>query len=222
MIRGGKNNPCQSECSCNFWDGTGWSETTSSSLPLDGPRRLARHVIDDAVDALHLIDDARRRAAEKPHVERIKIRRHAVHGGDGAQRADEFIGAPVGQARSAARDRPRSPALRREFLRCDGQADRQLQPRGAAMARALRIRTMTCRFSRARLNAKTVAPLARLASTAICSFVPADRRPKVPAPGPVSVRLRTCRSSSSRPRLAIAPTEKRKGAPPALAIPGVA
>ncbi len=48
------------------------------SLPLNRPRRLARHVIHNAVDALHLIDDPRRGAAEEIHVERIEIRGHAV------------------------------------------------------------------------------------------------------------------------------------------------
>ena len=57
----------------------------SSSLPLDRAGRLTRHVVDDSIDALHLVDDARRRAAEKAHVEGIEIRRHAIDGGDGGQ-----------------------------------------------------------------------------------------------------------------------------------------
>jgi hypothetical protein len=38
------------------------SATEYFSLPLNRPRRLRRHVVDHAVDALHLVDDARRGA----------------------------------------------------------------------------------------------------------------------------------------------------------------
>src|SRR5690606_24797406 len=51
------------------------------SFPLDGARRLGGHVIDDAVDAFHLIDYARGGAAKELHVEMIEIGSHAVHGG---------------------------------------------------------------------------------------------------------------------------------------------
>src|SRR5262249_31769705 len=37
----------------------------SQSFPLDRPRRLRGHVVDDAVDAAHLVDDAGRDAAEE-------------------------------------------------------------------------------------------------------------------------------------------------------------
>jgi hypothetical protein len=37
--------------------------TALPSLPLDRPRRLARHIVDDPIDALDLIDDPRRGAA---------------------------------------------------------------------------------------------------------------------------------------------------------------
>src|SRR5262245_10607682 len=50
----------------------------SALFPLDGSRRLRSHVIDHAVDALHLIDDPRRHAADESHVERIEIGGHAV------------------------------------------------------------------------------------------------------------------------------------------------
>src|ERR1700722_1127760 len=49
-----------------------------ASLPLNRPRRLTRHIIDHTIDALHLVDDARRHRADEFHVERIKIRSHAV------------------------------------------------------------------------------------------------------------------------------------------------
>jgi hypothetical protein len=50
----------------------------SPSLPFDGPRWLARHVIDNPVDASDFIDDPRRRPAQDSKVEGIKIRGHAV------------------------------------------------------------------------------------------------------------------------------------------------
>ena len=55
------------------------------SLPLDRPRRLAGHVVHHAVDAVDLVDDARRRAAQHLVREGEEVRRHAVGGGDGAQ-----------------------------------------------------------------------------------------------------------------------------------------
>ena len=65
------------------------------SLPLDRAGRLRRHVVDDAVDALDLVDDARRGAAEEAHVEGIEVRGHAVVGCDGAKGADEIVRAAV-------------------------------------------------------------------------------------------------------------------------------
>lgn len=47
-------------------------------LPLNRSRRLRRDVIDDAIDAADLVDDARRGARQEIVVEMIAIRRHAV------------------------------------------------------------------------------------------------------------------------------------------------
>ncbi len=55
------------------------------SLPLNRTRRLRRHVVHHAVDALDLVDDARRDTADELHVERIEVRRHAVSRGHRAQ-----------------------------------------------------------------------------------------------------------------------------------------
>ena len=65
------------------------------SFPLDRARRLRRHVVDDPVDAAHLVDDARGGAAEEVHVEGVEIRGHAVDRRDGAQRADVVVGPSV-------------------------------------------------------------------------------------------------------------------------------
>src|ERR1700722_14494945 len=62
----------------------------SPSLPLDRAWRLACHVIDDAVDALDLVDDARCGPTEKGHVEGIEVRGHAVDRRHRAQRADRI------------------------------------------------------------------------------------------------------------------------------------
>src|SRR5665213_2008263 len=67
----------------------------AKSFPFDSPRRLGRHVIDHAVDALHLVDDAGGGAGQEAVLEGIIIRRHAVGGGDGAQCADMVVSAPV-------------------------------------------------------------------------------------------------------------------------------
>src|SRR3546814_18108165 len=48
------------------------------SLPLDRPRRLARHVVDHPVDALHLVDNPRRGAAEEL-VDRKSTRLNSSH-----------------------------------------------------------------------------------------------------------------------------------------------
>src|SRR5579875_4147913 len=61
------------------------------SFPLDCPRRLARHIINDTVDSLDLVDDARCRPAKKSHIEREEIRGHTVGRGYRAQRAGEII-----------------------------------------------------------------------------------------------------------------------------------
>src|SRR5690606_38901910 len=45
------------------------ARTEAESLPLDRAGRFARYVIDDAVDAAHLVDDAGGGAAEEIHVE---------------------------------------------------------------------------------------------------------------------------------------------------------
>src|SRR5882757_9420071 len=78
---------------------TRWPEETSlkgaPSLPLNRPRRLARHVIHHPVDALDLVDDPRRGLAEEFHLERIKVRRHAVGRSHRTQADDIFVGAPV-------------------------------------------------------------------------------------------------------------------------------
>src|SRR3954464_2790917 len=65
------------------------------SLPLDRPRRLAGHVIHHAVDALDFVDDARRGRAEERHVERVKVRGHAVSRRHRAQAHDVFVRATV-------------------------------------------------------------------------------------------------------------------------------
>ena len=48
-------------------------------LPLDRPRRLRGDVVDHAVDAFHLIDDAGRHMADERHVEGIEIRRAGLY-----------------------------------------------------------------------------------------------------------------------------------------------
>src|SRR5207244_7665690 len=64
-------------------------------LPLDCSRRLGCHIVDDAVDAFHLVDDAGGGSTKEVHVVVVEVGRHAVDGGHGAQRADELIGAAV-------------------------------------------------------------------------------------------------------------------------------
>src|SRR5262249_41063034 len=76
--------------SCCFCDGR-----VNALLPLDRPRRLAGHVVDHPVDALHLVDDARGGLAQKLHVELVEVGGHAVGGGDGAQAHDVVIRAAV-------------------------------------------------------------------------------------------------------------------------------
>jgi len=61
--------------------------TASPSLPLDGPGRLGRDVVDHPVDAAHLVDDAGGGAAEEVVGERVVVGGHAVGGDDGTQGA---------------------------------------------------------------------------------------------------------------------------------------
>ncbi len=67
----------------------------TSSFPLDRARRLRRHVVDDAIDALDLIDDAGRGAAEEGHVVGVEVGGHAVDRSYSPERADEIIRPPV-------------------------------------------------------------------------------------------------------------------------------
>ena len=100
----------------------------SPSLPLDRPRRLARHIIHNPIDPPHLIDNPRRRAPQKPHIERIEIRRHPVDRSHRRQRADEFISAAIRPSRRLS-----VPArARRKPTRCrhTGPA---LRPQGASL-----------------------------------------------------------------------------------------
>src|SRR6266508_409835 len=63
----------------------GWSCVSAAiSLPLDRARRLARHVIDHAVDAFDLVDDAGRDVADELRVEGIEVGGHAIGRGDRA------------------------------------------------------------------------------------------------------------------------------------------
>src|SRR5262249_58334705 len=61
---------------------------SSPSFPLDRARWFRGDVVDDAVDAAHLVDDAGGDAAEKVVREREVVGRHAVARGDGRQCAD--------------------------------------------------------------------------------------------------------------------------------------
>src|SRR4051812_26014062 len=56
-----------------------------ASLPLDRPRGLARHVVDDAVDPLHGIDDARGGSGEDLVRKAGPVGRHEVVGLDGSE-----------------------------------------------------------------------------------------------------------------------------------------
>src|SRR5882724_12929232 len=64
-------------------------------FPLDGRRRLRRDVVDDAVHALHLVDDAAREAGEELVRQPRPVGRHAVDALDGADRDDVLIRALV-------------------------------------------------------------------------------------------------------------------------------
>src|SRR5260221_8525901 len=65
------------------------------SLPLNRPGRFRRHVIDNTIDSLDLIDNARSDTSEKSMVEVERIRSHAVCRGDCAQGADTVVSARV-------------------------------------------------------------------------------------------------------------------------------
>src|SRR5690606_29128877 len=74
----------------------GFSRLAPEGLfPLDGARRLAGHVINDAVDATDFVDDAGRGLAEEIHVELIEVGSHAIDRGYCAQGADKLIGATI-------------------------------------------------------------------------------------------------------------------------------
>ena len=66
-----------------------------SSLPLDRRRRLRAHVVDDAVHAAHLIDDAVGDTPEHVVRERVPVGGHAVGARHGAERDDVLVGAIV-------------------------------------------------------------------------------------------------------------------------------
>jgi len=52
-------------------------------------------VVDDPVDAPHLVDDAGRRSGQEGGIERIHIGGHAVFGGDRPKRTGRLVGAGV-------------------------------------------------------------------------------------------------------------------------------
>jgi hypothetical protein len=54
-------------------------------LPLNRPRRLRRNVVDNAVDAADLVDDARRGTGQQLVREPAPVRGHVVRRRDGAQ-----------------------------------------------------------------------------------------------------------------------------------------
>src|SRR5689334_16815308 len=64
-------------------------------LPLDRAGGFGGDVVDDAVDAAHLVDDAGGGAAEDLVREWVIVRGHAVGRGDSAERADEIVGARI-------------------------------------------------------------------------------------------------------------------------------
>src|SRR5229473_3808913 len=71
------------------------SRATLPSLPLDRTGRLRGDVVDDAVDAAHLVDDPGRRAPQELVREGVIVGGHAVGRSDRPQRADVIVGAPV-------------------------------------------------------------------------------------------------------------------------------
>src|SRR5207302_8234598 len=65
------------------------------SLPLDRAGGFGGDVVDDAVDAAHLVDDAGRGAAEDLVRERVVVGGHAVSRGHRPQRAGKIVGARI-------------------------------------------------------------------------------------------------------------------------------
>src|SRR5881396_617606 len=100
-------------------------------LPLDGGRRLRRDVVDDAVHALHLVDDAAREPGEEIAGQPRPIGRHAVGRGDGADGDHVLVGALV--AHDADRldrqeDGERLPEVAVEAGRADLLLDDRVRP----------------------------------------------------------------------------------------------
>src|SRR5438067_1968896 len=61
-------------------EGSVVTSATSRSFPLDGGRRLGRHVVGDAVDAAHLVDDAARDFLQQPVGQLGPVGGHEVAG----------------------------------------------------------------------------------------------------------------------------------------------
>src|SRR6476646_1128333 len=64
-------------------------------FPLDRTRRLGGVIVDHAIDAVDLIHDAGRDAAQEFGVEWIDVGGHAIERGDRAKRTDIIVGAIV-------------------------------------------------------------------------------------------------------------------------------
>src|SRR5688572_21918900 len=64
-------------------------------FPLDRPGRLRRHVVDDAIDATHFVDDAGRDATKEVHFEGVEVGGHSVGGSYRAQTDDMLVGTSV-------------------------------------------------------------------------------------------------------------------------------
>src|SRR5215472_10027759 len=77
---------------CQFWQL--W-QSIATSLPLNGSRRLRGHIVNYAIDAAHLVDDAIGDRLQHLIRQRDPIRGHAIFGMDGANRAGVSIGALV-------------------------------------------------------------------------------------------------------------------------------
>ena len=69
--------------------------SSKTLLPLNSPGRFRRDVVDHAVDALYLVDDAGGGAAQKFVIEGVIIRRHAIRRCHRAQGADELVGSRI-------------------------------------------------------------------------------------------------------------------------------
>src|SRR5437667_11250792 len=72
-------------------------------LPLDRARRLRRHIIDHAVDALDLVDDPRCHMRDEFHFEGIEIGGHAARGMSIAQTSDVIVTAVIAPQADGAR-----------------------------------------------------------------------------------------------------------------------